>query len=155
MDDILDFRLISYWKRLSLALFPILVYKYEMGIKYYIDQESRIVFTSVVGSLEGHDLYEHQDTLKADPQFDPQMNEIMNCLGLNSVKLSTVVHTHLVSASPWGSDAKRAIIVSNPLNYNLLHIFKVFMQGKHGSISIFHDIKSAESWLHEQETVLT
>lgn len=99
-----------------------------MTVSYIIDSKQQVVFTQVVGVVDGSQLLKHQNRLK-------------------DVKLRSIVNSHLVKCSPWGSSARRAIVVPNPFVFGLLRIFQTLMSGAHGKIAIFYDMKSAKSWL--------
>ena len=118
-----------------------------MTVSYHINPEQKIVFTSVCDVVDGPQLYAHQDRLRVDPGFEPDMCELMDCMNLQDVKLSTVNHLKLVKDSPWGVRAKRAILVPNPLVFGIIRFFQVFMSPSHGKISIFHNPESARNWL--------
>ncbi len=118
-----------------------------MPVLYTIDSERRVVFTQVVGVVDGEQLHAHQDRLRNDPDFQADMRELMDCLELKDAKLKTIVYPHLVRSSPWGGKAKRAIVAPSALGFGLLRIFQTIMSGAHGDIAIFRDLQSAKAWL--------
>ncbi|PCI45055.1 MAG: hypothetical protein COB41_02475 [Proteobacteria bacterium] len=81
-------------------------YAASMAITYTIDLEQHIVFTRV----DGVQLRDHQNRLGDDSGFKPNMYELMDCSGVTNVKMKTINKSQLAKSSPWGSDAKRAII---------------------------------------------
>jgi hypothetical protein len=118
-----------------------------MTVSYTIDSELQVVFTRVVGVIDGTQLHEHQNRLRDDPCFQPDMRELMDCMGVEDVELKTIVNSQAVKGSPWGSSARRAIVVPNLFVFGLLRIFQTLMSDAHGEISMFYDIESAKSWL--------
>jgi hypothetical protein len=118
-----------------------------MAVSYIIDSKQRIVFTQVVGVVDGPQLHTHQNRLRDDPCFQPEMRELMDCMGIKDAKLRTIVNSQLVRCSPWGKSARRAIIVPSPFAFCLLKIFQTMMSDAHGEISIFYDVDSAKSWI--------
>jgi len=118
-----------------------------MAITYHIDSKQKIVFTRVDSVVDGKALREHQDRLRKDPFFEPNMYELMDCNKIESVNLNSIHKSKLTERSPWGSDAKRAIVVPNPLIFGFLRIFQTFMNGTHGEVSIFYGKDSAITWL--------
>jgi len=105
------------------------------------------VFTQVEGVVDGSQLHAHQDRLRSDPAFQPDMQELMDCTGLKDARLKTIANTLLEKDSPWEKEARRAIVVSNPLAFGLLRIFQTIMRDVHGEIIIFRDMESAKVWL--------
>ena len=118
-----------------------------MTVSYTIDSKQQIVFTQVVGVVDGLELHQHQNRLRDDPCFQPEMRELMDCMGIKDAKLRSIIYSQLVRCSPWGSSARRAIIVPSPFAFCLLKIFQTIMSDAHGDISIFYDINSAKIWL--------
>ncbi|MDQ6956395.1 MAG: hypothetical protein Q9M21_04290 [Mariprofundaceae bacterium] len=118
-----------------------------MAITYRIDSKQKIVFTHVDSVVDGKNILEHQDRLRNDPSFEPNMYELMDCHEIESVNLNSIHKSKLTERSPWGSDAKRAIVVPSALIFGFLRIFQTFMNGTHGEISIFYSKDSAITWL--------
>ena len=118
-----------------------------MTVKYDIDSEHNLVFTTVADVIDGEQLHNHQMKLSKDTNFKPDMLELMDCTALQDVKLTTIKIPQFVRESPWQQSAKRAVIVSNPRVFSFLRFFQVFMGSNHGKINIFHDLKSAKDWL--------
>lgn len=118
-----------------------------MAISYIIDSELQVVFTRVVGVIDGTQLHEHQNRLRDDPCFQPDMRELIDCMEIEDAQLRTIVNSQTVKDSPWGSNARRAIVVPDLFSFGLLRIFQTLMSDAHGEISIFHDIESAKSML--------
>jgi len=118
-----------------------------MTVTYTIDLEQNIVFTQVDGVVDGIQLRSHQDRLADDSDFSPDMHELMDCSGVTDVKMKTINKSQIAKTSPWGSRAKRAIVVPNLLIFGLLRIFQTIMSDAHGELSIFHDSNSATTWL--------
>ena len=122
-----------------------------MSVSYTIDAVQQLVHTQVKAVVDGQQLHAHQNKLRADLHFQPDMRELMDCLAVKNVKLRTFVHSHLTKCSPWGAGARRAIVVSSPLGFGLLSIFQGWMSGEHGDISIFCDMASAQTWLDQKQ----
>jgi len=118
-----------------------------MSVSYTIDSKREIVFTNVVGVIDGAQLYEHQNKLRNDSDFHPNMRELMDCLEVMDAELRSISYSVLRKKSPWGSNSKRAIVVSNVYAFGLLRIFQSIMSDDHGVISMFRDIDSAKNWL--------
>ncbi|MDQ6988190.1 MAG: hypothetical protein Q9M25_10340 [Mariprofundaceae bacterium] len=118
-----------------------------MSVLYTIDSKRRVVFTQVVGVVDGEQLHEHQDRLRNDPDFQADMRKLMDCLELKDAKLKTIVYSHLARSSPWGNRSRRAIVAPSALGFGLLRIFHTLMSGAHGEIAIFRDLQSAKTWL--------
>ncbi|GAV21428.1 hypothetical protein MMIC_P2417 [Mariprofundus micogutta] len=116
-------------------------------VSYTIDSVKQIVFTHVEGVLDNQQLHEHQDKLGEDPEFHPDMRELMDCRDLINVRVREINYSQLAASSPWGSQAQRAIVVSTVLGFGLLNIFQAVMGSEHGKLSIFRDIDSAKEWL--------
>jgi len=118
-----------------------------MTISFTIDTNLNVVYTTVTGILDGHQIHEHQKKLEQEPLFNPNMYELIDCTNLTDAKLRTIVYTQASINSPWAMHAKRAIVVSNKLGFGLLRIFQSIMSDRHGEISIYDNIDDARQWL--------
>jgi len=87
-----------------------------MTVSFTIDLEQNVVFTQV----DGIQLREHQERLDDDSDFKADMYELMDCSEIINVKMKTINHSQLAKSSPWGSDAKRAIVVPNLLIFGFI-----------------------------------
>jgi len=120
---------------------------FVMSVSYSIDLKQQVVYTQVVGVIDGPQLYEHQVRLGSDPDFHSEMRELMDCIDFKNAKLTTILNSYLVKSSPWKSSARRAIVVSGSLAFGFLSVFQKLMSNAHGDISIFRDMESAKEWL--------
>jgi len=94
----------------------ILHYAVVMTVSFTIDLEQNVVFTQV----DGIQLREHQERLDDDSDFKADMYELMDCSEIINVKMKTINNSQLAKSSPWGSDAKRAIVVPNLLIFGFI-----------------------------------
>ena len=118
-----------------------------MSVIYSINRNQKVVLTNVEGVVDGSQIISHQSRLRTDPNFKPNMNELMNCMALEDIKLTTIKLSDFVADSPWGTMAKRAVVVPNPRVFGLLRFFQALMSNEHGEIFIFNNVQSAREWL--------
>jgi len=118
-----------------------------MSISYAIDLKQQTVFTRVSGVVVGDEMIHQQNGLRNDPQFDPDMKELLDCLDQEYTDMDSIDKLFVVANSPWGAQAKRAIVADKTLIVGLSHMFQLYMTDEHGNIEVFRSVKDAKQWL--------
>ncbi|WP_121541711.1 hypothetical protein [Mariprofundus sp. EBB-1] len=122
-----------------------------MTISYTIDLGQQTVFSTFTGHVTNAEIIAHQNELRSDPKFNPDMFELMDCIGEVSVDHIVANVIGLVDRSPWGRVSRRAIIAPDPLIFGRSKIFQAYISHEHGNVSVFRGMNAARKWLYEGE----
>ena len=122
-----------------------------MPIKYSIDKDLGVVFTTASEVLTENELLEHKRQLISDPNFKPGF-----------VELSDVRHISDLAISPSGLEAfvkqdesdtellkdfKLAIVVSGALEFGMGAMYEMMSRENGTNVRIFRDLGLAKEWL--------
>jgi hypothetical protein len=118
-----------------------------MPATYRIDGARRVVFSSGSGTLTGDEMRGHQARLKSDPEFEPDMDQLMDFTGVEHVTISPQELPQLAYDNPFREGSHRAIVVQQPLQYGLVRMFQVMTESHGAEIRIFHELAEAKRWL--------
>ena len=118
-----------------------------MPVTYQIDVAHRVVFTHGFGTVTDSDLLQHNVDLKADPNFDPTFNQLLN--------FTEVIHSDVKSETIYGIASNRifnlsslrAIVVKPGLQYGFARMFQNLRILEDKNIEVFLDIDEARTWL--------
>jgi len=117
-------------------------------VEYRIDIQNGLVLTTLSGTLSFDECQAHHRRLASDPDFKPDLSELMDGSAVNRIPISYASISKLADSCPFGIHARRAIVSSdNLLNYGVARMFQSFSSGKHGEIMVFKDKDEALSWL--------
>lgn len=119
-----------------------------MAVKYFIDKEQKVVFTSLSGNLTLMDSIAHHHRLGADPDFDPTFKELIDGKAVETVSLNITGIVDLSRSCPFQPESRRAIYSTDKqLYYGLARMFQTLAGGKHGDIRVFKKLDEALDWL--------
>jgi hypothetical protein len=115
---------------------------------YKIDKERRLVMSTYSGVLTAADALGHQKNLLDDPDFDPSFSQLFDVTHVTDVRLTTEDVRRLAQRTVFSPDSRRAILVSNDLQFGLSRMFGVFREnmGEKG-IRVFRNLEEALEWV--------
>ena len=118
-----------------------------MPISYQIDVAHRVVYTNGQGIATDTDLLQHNRRLKADPDFDPNFNQLLDFTEviLSDVKSETI--NKIANKRIFNLNSLRAIVVKPGLQYGLARMFQGLREYEDKNIRVFLDREEAERWL--------
>jgi hypothetical protein len=118
-----------------------------MPISYKIDVARRVVFTRGHGIATDTDLFQHNRKLKADPEFDPTFNHLLDFseVILSDVKSETI--SKIANNRIFNLSSRRAIVVKPGLQYGLARMFQGLREFEDKNIRVFLDLEEAKGWL--------
>lgn len=122
-----------------------------MAISYSIDREKQIVYSVFSGHVSNEEIIDYQNALRRHPDFHPGMRELLDCSEEQEVESRMLNVLELVKTSPWGADAKRAIVATTPLIFGTSRVFQTLITPQHGNVNVFRDRAAAEAWLNGED----
>jgi hypothetical protein len=120
-----------------------------MPVECTIDKERRLVIGSAWGAITLADVKGYQDKLLADPEFNPEFDQLMDGTGITDWLL-TIEEAEAATRRRFFSPAsKRAYIRPVPASAPLARILNAYceMTKDASHIRVFDDIPSALQWL--------
>jgi len=121
---------------------------------YQIDKARRLVITTASGFLTAADILAHQGKLLADPNFDPECSQIVDCCGITGIDLSPDDARAVTAAAIFSAHSRRAVVVATDEQFGFARMFKMMRetQGEYG-IRVFRDRTEALGWaLPDEQT---
>ena len=119
-----------------------------MPITYAIDTKLRRVVTTLTGVLTVQDLLTHYSSVRADPQFHEDLDEICDLTGVGSVEISSREMSTLPNSVPFSARSHHALIAARPAIVGLARMFQQWSSDD-TKTRVFTDLSAAEAWLQE------
>ena len=122
-----------------------------MPIKYFIDKDMGVVFTTASDVLTENELFEHKRKLISDPNFKPGFVELSDVRFITDLKISPSSIEAFVAQDE--SDAERlkdfklAIVVSGALEFGMGAMYEMMSRENSTNVRIFRDLGQAREWL--------
>src|SRR2546423_722796 len=95
-----------------------------MPITYQIDTARRIVFSRGYGKVTDEDLLQYNTTLKADPNFDPNLNQLFDFTEVIKIDIKTDTIYSISKDRIFDLSSLRAYVVNPGLQYGLARMFQ-------------------------------
>jgi len=118
-----------------------------MPATYRIDVERRLVLTRVWGVFTTQDLFDHYNSLAADPAFDPTFSQLADLRDVEREELGRPLIRRHALERLFSPRAQRALVVSSADHYELARIYASFAQFASQNVHVFRDMHDAEEWL--------
>jgi hypothetical protein len=122
-----------------------------MPATYRIDATRRLVVSTGSGTLTGDEMRGHQARLKSDPEFESDMDQLMDFTGVEHVEITPQEVPQLAYDNPFREGSRRAIVVQQPLPYGLVRMFQAMTEPHGAEIKLFHEVGEAMRWLGLEE----
>jgi hypothetical protein len=86
--------------------------------------------------------------LRADPGFNPDLNQIVDCRAITKMDLTQKQIIDLAGRSIFNARSRRAFVVSSDLHYGLTRMFATYREIQAGQeVMVFQDLPTALNWL--------
>ncbi len=118
-----------------------------MPATYRFDLPNRLVFSRAWGVLTGEEIKAHSRRLPTDPRFDPGFRQLQVYIDVEALSISDDDLRHIAGLNPWGAGARRAVVVTTPLQFALARQHEMLRVQAADEIQIFRDLPSALAWL--------
>ena len=111
--------------------------------------ERRLVLVTGIGQLEDAEMLVLDETLRADPEFDPEYSQLNNLMEADGRQLSPEMVWSLAARPPLFSPTSlRAVAVPTSLGFGMTRMFKLMRSDEAaGEVRVFHSLEEAEKWL--------
>jgi hypothetical protein len=123
-----------------------------MPVTYRIVPELRLVLSTWEGAVTLEDGRRHNESLRADPEFDPSMRQLSDARRARSAVSADGVRG-LARHSAFGPSSRRAILVADDDAYAVSRMYAA-QANKAGRVRIFRDLRDALAWLEVEASDL-
>ena len=120
-----------------------------MPVHYAIAKERRLVLSTGEGVVTFEEIKAHQDRLLADPELDPQFNQLINMAAVQSLVLSVEEAKLLASVVILAPESRRAVVASEKSVYGMFRLMQAYHESvpDHSYVGIFYHRDEALQWL--------
>lgn len=121
------------------------------SISYVIDSAANLVRIHISGHLQLHHVLQHIAELRADPEFRPGLNQLLDLQGvtnydINARDLREMAATAIDTESQLQVN-KAALVSDQDFVYGMLRMYQAFTEQAAVKVKIFREIEEAEQWL--------
>ncbi|MEJ2132201.1 MAG: hypothetical protein P8Y95_11410 [Gammaproteobacteria bacterium] len=117
-----------------------------MSVKYRIDPDQGMVFSTVQGPVTAVDLLEHERALREDPRFRPHYSELYDFREMAYLSVSAEAARLFAKLNPFTARSRRAVVASGQLHCGLINMFVHMADWQHHG-RVFGDADQAREWL--------
>jgi len=114
---------------------------------YRIDRERRIILSTASGVLTDHDIREHQQQLRSDPDFDASFDQLWDHRDVTDFQITTATLRDLATARSFKPGSRRAVVTPSDLGFGLARMFQTLHEEAPEDLRVFRTIEEARSWL--------
>jgi hypothetical protein len=95
-----------------------------MPMRYEIDPNARLVRSTAWGILTGEDVRLHQESLGADPAFDPTYQQLGDFRGVSDARVDTESIREVARTRLFVPEVRRALVADSDLVYGLARMYQ-------------------------------
>lgn len=119
-----------------------------MSISYCIHPRIPLLHTTFSGVVTDKDLKSHRDQLRADPWFEPEMNELIDLRGVTKALVSYDAIVSLAHTSIHPLTAVRAVVAPTQELFGLARTYQMARaDSRTDNLAIFRYMPHAVAWL--------
>lgn len=118
-----------------------------MPWNYRIDEERRLVVTTVWDKLTGAEVVEFHRKLQNDPGFEPDFFQFLDLADLMEIQIDRITVAELARFDLFSARSRRAFFAPNPLAFGMSRMFMAFREASQEQIQVFKDRQEALQWL--------
>ncbi len=118
-----------------------------MPAHYRIDRPRALVISCGWGIITDQDLLGHARSLARDPQFRPTMKQLYDFRDVVDQDIGGATVLELANLSPFGSGARRAIIVRGDAAFGMARMFQILRDRAQDEIQVFRELEASLNWL--------
>jgi len=119
-----------------------------MAITYSIDANHSLVHAKFSEIIDMDDFITFFKALRTSETFQPSFFGLCDWQDVKNITVDFNGMQCIASSCPWGKDSCRAIVVASPVMFGMSRMFQNISGDDHGTIKIFQDLDSAETWLN-------
>jgi hypothetical protein len=118
-----------------------------LPVSYLIDPNQRLVFSRLSGTVTEPEVHKHNRTLRADPDFNPNYRQLVDCTGVTEILLSSTTINAVSHDQYFAPGTRRAFIAISDVAFGLARMFALSAEGSGQTIEVFRERRVAEEWL--------
>jgi len=118
-----------------------------MPWSYTINPKQGVVFTVASGVVTDEDIMAHQKALRTDPDFRPDMRQLIDFSPTTELKVTTQGIKQAVAGNPWGAGSRRALVAPNETIYGMARMFELGRVDPQDEFCVFRTMAEAREWL--------
>ena len=123
-----------------------------MPVSYRIVKSLDLVHTRWVGKVTFEEALEHNESLRSDPEFHPEMRQLSDATAASSAASGEEIRG-LARRSAFGARSRRAIVVSDDDTFAVSRMYEAQATNA-GTVRIFRCRTAALEWLDIESTEL-
>ena len=112
-----------------------------------IDTKLGIVFTVGSGALTDDDIRAHQQSLAKNPDFRPNLRQLLDTRAVTEVKVTPEGVRAAVAGNPFGKGAKRAFVAATETIFGMARMFEQSRVNPQDEFRVFRSMDEARAWL--------
>ena len=120
-----------------------------MPFSYVVYRENRLVVSTGSGLVSWEEIKSRQDQTKADPDFNPEFNQIVDLRSVTGFDMTSAQARQLARRMIFSLTSKRAFVAASPAVFGVGRMWEIFteMSDNPSQIRVFYDLPSALKWL--------
>ena len=118
-----------------------------MPVDYRIDKQNAVVLTTARGVLTVDDIMAFRRRLDANPDFSPDMKQLIQLLGVTEVNVTKSEWRTLAKTDPFMPGALRALVGDQDITFGILRMYEMMTDRPGISVHVFRDMEAAREWL--------
>jgi len=128
----------------------------QMPVRSVIFKEQRLVFTIEDGCVTFADMWANHDRLLADPDFNPEFNQLVDASLATETDLMADNIRTLYKRRVFATTSRRAVVAGNEFAYGMARMIQTYsdLSENPSNVAVFRDRASALQWLGLSENSL-
>lgn len=118
----------------------------NMGVRYSIDKQRRLILTTAEGCVIFDDIRAHQGRLLADPDFDGSFDQLIDTTPATKFDLSADEARILAQRPIVSPESRRAFVATKPHIYGLGRMMAIYHVDL-GPVEVSYSMDEAWKWL--------
>ena len=117
-----------------------------MPAEFRVDAHKGVVFTTAWGVLSTEDVLAGREVLGNDPQFLPDMKQLIDMRGVTAALAHAEVKS-LALSDPFVTGARRAVVAPGDLAFGVMRQYAAYLFNKAVVPEVFRGLDEACEWL--------
>jgi hypothetical protein len=118
-----------------------------MAAEYTIDRDRKLVTSRFWGTVTDDELHEHNQKLRADPDFDPHFRQLADMSEVAEIKVASRTINETSLDQFFNPGTRRAFVATAECVYGMARMFALRAEGLGQTIEVFRERDAAEDWL--------
>jgi hypothetical protein len=114
---------------------------------YEIDPHRRLITSRLWGAVTDVEVYDHNEKLRADPNFDPTYQQLTDLSGVTEIGVTTGMINTTSLDQFFEPGTRRAILATDDGVFGMARMFAIRAESVGQTIQVFRDERQARDWL--------